>query len=333
METLKSRIKKIRTTSTIIATVLILTIFCVHLCQYCSYKSEVRTKIREENEKIKVVNEKIRSKNSENNTKKGEALEDSLKMRNGKLCGSIRYFIPNQVKMVKDYDCERSCKKEFYGSDREKCTATCFKRTEVNIRKDVDTCIHASSMSEAYRIIHEIRKRNFHDGKYVYDSRPLIDMPQVPDSVFPISEELEYKYNIGYDFDWWLPEISGQNYREIQNKFLFLEHDKYYGLKLVCTILFIHICLLLFLFYKESLYVVRPTLSVYNNECAIEKVLEKYRGIVLIVPYISAFVYCVTLSAVMIAISFVSIFVIPTLYLAAMNIIKKVIADVIAKRA
>ena len=309
-----AKAKKIRIISTVITTALILAIFGATIYQCCSYREEVAAKIAEENEEIEAANKEILKKNNEIEDNKLKALNDSLKARNGKLCGHIRYFVQDQVKMVKDYECERSCKKEFRGNDRENCMATCFKRTEVDVIKDVDTCIYANSIEDAYSIIHELREPGFYEGKYSLRI-PSISIPQVPDSIFHFYDTLEYVPSLDFYVSYFLqPEKEGRTrYREILNRFFFLDYGKFYGLKMVCAILFAHICLMFFIAYKESLYVaLRIWTSEANKSRIIElEVLKNYYGLVLLVPYIFAFLYCASLSWTMIAVSFASLLFLP----------------------
>ena len=327
-----AKAKKIRIISAVITTALILAIFGANIYQCCSYREEVAAKIAEENEEIETANKEIRKKNAENEAKRIEANNDSLKARNGKLCGHIAYIFKDQLKMVKDYECEHSCRKEFRGYDRKRCMDICFKREEVDVTKRVDTCIYVNSIDEAYRIEREIRETNyFYEGKYV--PRYLdINIPKVPDSILHIYDTLEYVPSLDFYVSYFLqPEEQGETkYREILNRFFFLDYGKFYGLKMVCAILFAHICLMLFIVYKESLYVL------LNNKFASEanksEILEcelhnKYFGPVFSVPYISAFLYCASLSFIIfLHASLLSLTVVIPLYLLAFRIIKNYVS-------
>ena len=310
-----AKAKKIRIISTVITTALILAIFGANIYQCCSYREEVAAKIAEENEEIEAANKEILKKNNEIEDNKMKALNDSLKARNGKLCGHITYIMQDQVKMEKDYKCERSCKKEFRGNDRENCIATCFKRTEVDVKTDVDTCIYANSIDDAYSIIDELREPGFYKGKYL-PRIPSISIPEVPDSIFPVlNKPISKLSSLDFYVSYFLqPEEEGKTrYREILNRFFFLDYGKFYGLKMVCAILFAHICLMFFIAYKESLYV---ALRIWTSEATKSRIIEfevlkNYYGPVLLVPYISAFLYCASLNLDMIAVSFASLLFLP----------------------
>ena len=122
-----AKAKKIRIISTVITTALILAIFGANIYQCFSYSEEVAAKIARENEEIEAANKEILKKNAENEAKRIEANNDSLKARNGKLCGHIYYFFKDQLQMVKDYECEHSCRKQFRGYDRKRYSNRCRK--------------------------------------------------------------------------------------------------------------------------------------------------------------------------------------------------------------